>query len=70
LNLIIIMFYCHICILHISTSPMIYTYIIKYEGKVWEGELTVGNSELDMCRVFWELPRVRDVREGPEKPCE
>ena len=38
--------HCHICILLISSSPMIYIYIIKYEGNVWEGELTVGNSEL------------------------
>ena len=49
--------YCHICILLISSPPMIYIHIIKYEGNVWEGEptvwdneltiwLTVGNSEL------------------------
>ena len=32
---------CHICILLLSSSPMVYIYIIKYEGNVWESELTV-----------------------------
>ena len=31
---------------------------------------TVGNSELDICRVVWKLPRDGDMWEGPERPFE
>src|SRR6267142_1104714 len=44
--------YCHICILLISSSPMIYIYIIKYEGKVWEGELTVRSLSKTMIYIY------------------
>jgi hypothetical protein len=31
---------------------MVYIYYVKYERNVCKGELTVGNSELNMCCKF------------------
>jgi len=68
LESMVIMFHCHICILPISSFPIIYIYIVKYGGNVWEGELTVSHSELDICHIVQALPRDRDAQEGLERP--
>ena len=70
LELMIIIFHHYICILLICSFPVIYIYIWHNKGNVWDNELTVSHSELNMCCIAWELLGYRHAWEGLEWPCE